>query len=248
DSNTERSTRTKSFLKNFPELNIDKYSLRPIEKELEEILIGDSVNDRSDRRQIAEAVLSGFPYFVTMDDGILKQAKAISHIYQLKVVTPSGLISEIDLAINAEDYNPKKLSAQNFTISKLKPDERNKVEEVFLSHSTGEKKSAFSTTIGNTSSLPSGRVITINDRNDIVGVYGTYEVDDSLYVKFIRTKQYALRQTIFIQNINDLINEALAKKKSFLIVADEHLTDVEQNILLASGFFKISNEFVRGIK
>lgn len=248
DSNTERSTRTKAFLKNFAELDIDKYSLKPIEKELEDILVGDSVNDRSDRRQVAEAVLSGFPYFVTMDDGILKQAKAISNTYQLKVVTPSTLISEIDLAINAEDYNPRKLSAQNFTITKLKPDERKKVEEAFLSHGTGEKKSSLSTKIGNTSSSPSGRLTTINDGKDTVGVYGTYELDDSLYVTLIRTKQYALRQTIFIQNINDLINEALTKKKSFLVVADEHLTEIEQNILLASGFFKNDGQFVRGIK
>ncbi|GAA3989280.1 GNAT family N-acetyltransferase [Mucilaginibacter dorajii] len=248
DANTLRRDRSRLFLKDFPELNIDKPSIKLVETELLKFFPGSSDNDRSDRRQVAESVLSGFPYFVTLDDGILKQAKEILASYQLKVITPSTLISEIDLSINAEDYYPNKLSGNNFTVGKLRPVDRSEIDEMFLNTGAGEKKSAFGSILNDLVAKPTGCVQVIKEAGKTVAFYGYLDADDSFMVPVIRTKQYSLRQTIFIQNINDLVKLALSKARNFIVVSDPFLTDIEKGILMGSGFFFQDDVYIRGIK
>ncbi|MDB5146738.1 MAG: acetyltransferase [Mucilaginibacter sp.] len=248
DANIPRRDRSRLFLKDFPELNIDKPSIKLIETELLKFFPGSSDNDRSDRRQVAESVLSGFPYFVTLDEGILKQAREILSCYQLKVITPSTLISEIDLSINAEDYYPNKLSGNSFTVGKLKPVDRGEIDEMFLNTGAGEKKSAFGSILNDLVAKPTGCVQVIKEAGKTVAFYGYVEADENFTVPLIRTKQYSLRQTIFIQNINDLVKLALSKAKIFIVVSDPFLTDIEKEILMGSGFFFQDDVYIRGIK
>lgn len=229
-------------------MNIDKPSIKLVEGELLGIFPGVSDNDRSDRRQVAEFILSGFPYFVTLDDGILKQSKEIFNTYQRKVVTPSTLISEIDLSINAEDYYPNKLSGNNFSLLKLRPDDREEIDNLFLNTGAGEKKSNFISTINDLVAKPTGCVQIVKEADKIVALFGYFEVDDTFIVPVIRTKQYSLRQTIFIQNINDLVKLAINKKKSFIVIDDRYLTSIEKEILVNSGFFYKDDAYIRGIK
>ncbi|MES2458234.1 MAG: GNAT family N-acetyltransferase [Bacteroidota bacterium] len=248
DANTVRRDRSKSFLKDFPELNIDKPSIKLVESELLGIFPGVSDNDRSDRRQVAEFILSGFPYFVTLDDGIIKQSKEILNTYQRKVVTPSTLISEIDLSINAEDYYPNKLSGNNFSLSKLRPDDREEIDNLFLNTGAGEKKSVFISTVNDLIAKPTGCVQVIKEADKIVALFGYFEVEELFVVPVIRTKQYSLRQTIFIQNVNDLVKLAINKTKSFIVIDDRYLTSIEKEILVNSGFFLQDDVYIRGIK
>jgi len=248
DTNTTRRERSRLFLKDFPELNIHKPSIKVAENELLKLFPGNSDNDRSDRRQVAEFIISGFPYFVTLDDGILKHAKEIFTIYQCKIITPSTLISEIDLSINAEDYYPNKLSGNNFSVEKLKPAEREEVDTIFLNTGAGEKKSIFSSLVNDLVAKPTGCVQLVKEAGKIVALFGYHEVEELFIVPVIRTKQYSLRQTIFIQNVNDLVKHALSKAKSFIIISDQFLTEVEKQILTASGFFSQDEVYIRGIK
>lgn len=248
DEDTDRRERSKEYLKNFPELNIDKSIVKPMELELMGLFPGTSDNDRSDRRQIAEAILSGFPYFVTLDNGILAQADKVLELYPLNIVKPSTLIAEIDLAINAEDYYPSKLSGNNFSVGKLRPDERTLIDAVFLNHGQGEKKSVFSGILNELIAKPTGCVQVIKEAGQIVGLFGYYEDNDTLFVPVIRTKQYSLRQTIFLQNINDLVKLAQKKNKHFIAVSDKCLTAIEKNLLLNVGFFLRQDFYIRGIK
>jgi len=248
DNNISRRERSQAYLKNFPELNIDKPSIKNTESELLEIYPGSSKNDRSDRRQISESILSGFPYFVTLDEGIVKQSKEIFARYQLKIVTPSTLISEIDLSINAEDYYPSKLSGNSFSVSKLKPDEKEDVTNTFLSTGFGEKKLTLRSTIDDLIAKPTGCVKVVKESNQVVALFAYLEEDNIFHVLLIRTKQYSLRQTIFIQNLNDLLKLAIQKGKQFIKVTDQFLTDVEKEILLETGFFHQKDFFIRGIK
>lgn len=248
DTNKLRKQRTKDFLKSFPELNLDKSNIKLIDNELKAIFPGESDNDRSDRRQIAETILSGFPYFVTLDEGILNCKHEIFDHHELKIITPSTLIAEIDMAINAEEYYPNRLSGHNFTTSKLKPNERPSLETLFLNHGKGEKKSAFNATINELIANPTGCVQIIKQGEEIVAVIGYEEQDDFFNILLLRTKQDSLRQTIFIQNINDLLKIALSKRKSFIAIRDQNITDIESELLMNCGFFQQGSIYIRGIK
>jgi len=246
DQNSERKSRTRSFIKQFPELNIHKASVNGIENELRSIITGNSDNDRSDRRQIAEAILSGFPYFITLDEGLLKSKKVIMEKYPLKVLKPSALFLEIDASNNATDYYPSRLAASNFTIKKSTADEIDMLCSSFLKTGNSEKKSEFSTHIDKIL-RSSGSLHLINEGKDCVALVGSFENDDELIVPLIRTKQYHLRQTIFMQNAYDLINYAIRKKKKYIVITDNFLTEVEMSILDSYGFYKNNNRFIRGI-
>lgn len=248
DKNTSRQNKTRAFLKHFLELNSDKPSLRIMELELEKIYLGKTDNDISDRRQLAEAILSGFPYFITLDEGILRHRKRVLEIYRLKIVKPFQLRSEIDFTVNSIDYYPSQLSANNFHIGKLVPGERDGLDNLFLSNATGERKSSFNSVIDETIARPTGCVMVIKEGKTSVGLMAYYEEADYFRVPIIRTKQYSLRQTIFMQNINDLLKLALNSNKNFLAITDLHITPIEMQILENYGFFEVDNRWIRGIK
>ncbi|RZK43339.1 MAG: GNAT family N-acetyltransferase [Pedobacter sp.] len=248
DKDKNRQEKTRQFLKDYTELTIHKPSLREVEDELSKIYTGKTDNDISDRRQLAEAISSGFPYFITLDAGILKHRKKVLEKYPLKIVAPFQLRSEIDFTINSMDYYPNQLSADNFSISKLHPQERDGLEELFLSTSTGEKKSAFKSTVDEIIARPTGCVTVVKEKNKIVSLIAYHFESDYLQVSMIRTKQYALRQTIFMQNINDLVKLAAENDKKFLAFTDSHMTIIETQILEKYGFFEVDKKWVRGIK
>ncbi|MBC6108994.1 GNAT family N-acetyltransferase [Pedobacter fastidiosus] len=248
DKINSRQEKTKQFLKDFTELNIDKSSLKDIERELLSIYPGKTDNHISDRRQISEAVLSGFPYFITLDAGILKNSKKILEKYPLKIVEPFQFSAEIDFSINAMDYYPNQLSANNFSVSKLNPQDRDGLESLFLNTSGGERKSIFKTSLDGVIAKSTGCVMVIKEGMSIVSIVGYHLEDDYIQVPLIRTKQYTLRQTIFMQNINDLVKLASDNNKSFLALTDHHITSVEAQILQDYGFFEIDQKWIRGVK
>ncbi|HWY38640.1 MAG TPA: GNAT family N-acetyltransferase [Bacteroidia bacterium] len=246
DQNPERKSRSTAFIKNFPELNIDKPSINDLENQLQGIIPGASDNDRSDRRQIAEAVLSGFPYFITLDEGILKNKKHILNTYQLKVLKPSSLFLEIDASNNAIDYYPSKLSGSNFSIKKATADESDLLASVFLKTGDSEKKNDFAVNI-DLVLKKAGTLLLINEGFDQVALVGHYDTGNELTVTLLRTKQYHLRQTIFMQNVYDLINYAIKKNKEYIVITDKFLTPVELSILESYGFYAFENGYIRGI-
>lgn len=248
DKDKMRQEKTRLFLKDFIELNIHKPSLKEIERELSQIYKGKTDNDISDRRQLAEAIISGFPYFITLDEGIMKHRDKVAEKYNLKIVEPFRLGSEIDYTINAMDYYPSQLSANNFTFSKLSPKERDCLEDLFLSTGSGEKKSTFKSTLDSIIAKSNGEVLVIKEKENIVSIIAYHFEPEYLQVAIIRTKQYALRQTIFMQNVNDLVKLAVDHNKKFLAFTDIHITPLEMQILNNYGFFEVDGKWIRGIK
>jgi len=247
DQNTERRNRSKAFLKNFQELNVDKSMMPEFEKELLKIYKGKTDNDQSDRRQITEAILSGFAYFVTLDDGILMHRKEVLEKFGINILRPIDFVSEIDLTINSIDYYPDRLSGNNFTIGKLIPSERESLEKIFLSNQTGEKKAAFNLKINNTLAHVNGGITVIKEKDQCVAFFAFTDGGKFLEVPLLRTRQYTLRQTIFMQNITDLLKLTLSQNKQFLAITDLHLTPNEKQILLNFSFFEVDSKWIRAM-
>jgi len=249
DKNKNRQDQTRDFLRNYSELNIDKSLLKLKEVELESIYKGKTINDISDRRQLAETVLSGIPYFITLDDGILKHREKVFEKFNLKVISPPQLRLEIDYSINSSNYYPNRLSAENFSIGKLKPEERTNLDTLFLSNATGEKKQSFNKIINSIITKGElGEVLIIKERDEIVALVSYYEEEDFIIVPLVRTKYYPLTQTIFMQNLSDLLKIALNRGKKFIVISDIHISPLDKQILLKYDFFEVDNKWIRGIK
>lgn len=247
DRNKERQARSQQYLKRFSEVNIDKADLLGVDQNLSQIYSGITDNDKSDRRQIAESILSGYAYFVTMDEGILRHQKEVMEEFGLKIVRPAKLISEIDSTVNFGDYFPDKLSGNNFQIGKLKSIDRDDLDTLFLSHSTGEKKAVFNKTIDNAIASSNGLVTLITEGSEKAAIIVLEEYEDHLKIPIIRTRSCRLEKTIFMQNITDLLEATLERKKQFLIISDFHLSPAEKIVLLEYGFFEVDNIWIRGV-
>lgn len=248
DTNLERRHRSELFLQNLPELNISKIKIKEKEEELRLIFPGKSENDRSDRLQVAEAVLSGYPYFVTLDKGILSKKNYIESKYQLKIVTPSVLISEIDFSVNHDNYYPSKLSGEGYYSCKVKPGEIDELAGTFLKYGKGEKIADFDHLIGDLLSNSSGNILLVKENVKFAALVGWYEVVNRIIVPVIRTVSSPLRRTIFYQNINDILKLCLAKEKEFVTITDLFLVEDEKEALVSLGFFKKEIGYCRGVK
>lgn len=73
-----------------------------MEQSLREILPGRSANAVSDRKQVANCVAAGIPYFITFDEGILGQKERIEAEYDVQIYTPQEFMLRIDQLLQME--------------------------------------------------------------------------------------------------------------------------------------------------
>ena len=81
DENLQRAAKTRALVSSFTQIHVDMEKQKEFVKELEQIIIGKSDNDISDRKQIASCIVSQTPYFITYDEGLM--GKSISPIIWL---------------------------------------------------------------------------------------------------------------------------------------------------------------------
>ena len=236
DTNDDRRGRSKKFIEQFLELNIDKPSINELESELRNVIAGNSDNDRSDRRQLSETILSGFRYFITMDDGILRQNAFFLNNYQIKVIRPSSFILEIDAILNAIDYFPEKLAASSFTINKATSIEKDELTNMFLRNKIGEPKFKLSTIL-NSLVLDGSSIDVIKENGNVVGVIGIKEEAERVIVPILRFNQDSLHQTLFMQALQDLVSLASKKNKTCVQLTEHTLNAIEKEVLAKRKFF-----------
>src|SRR5690606_23496083 len=110
DEDVHRSQKTRTFLRKFEVLSFKPDKRDQIAEELKGILPGDTENDESDRKQVAETIASGIPYFITSDQGILDQSEVLYEKYSIEIVRPVEFVLLIDELSNSFDYRSFRLA------------------------------------------------------------------------------------------------------------------------------------------
>lgn len=242
DKTTARSNQSKKFLANFNELNINKNDVNQLERELRSILIGTSENDLSDRRQLAETIISGNKYFLTLDREILSKKEHLENKYNLTVLSPTTFSFEIDELKNSANYYPSKLSASNFTINKLSSKE-NTTLDCFL-HTQKENKKKFENKIDIVLNN-NGELMIIKENECKISFIGHYKKDDYLIVELLRMTKHHLAQTILMQNIFDLINYAVKNKILYIKINSTYISEPSKRVLEQFGFYKTGDFYIK---
>ncbi len=247
DQDIQRRERSRLFIKGFPELNIDKTEVNKLERELQLIFPGTSSNDRSDRRQLAETILSRHSYFITLDEELLNIKKEIAENYALKIMSPSELVLEIDAHKNIVDYFPSRLSGNNFTLIKMSSNDLDFITGKFLNTANGERKGEFAQIINKIICNDHGNVHLIKEKNEVIAVIGTVLDDNTLRIPVVRIKSFSLRTTIFMQSVHNAITNGVKNKVGFLRFEEKTITNEEQDILLEYGFYERPDGHVKVI-
>lgn len=226
----------KDIIADFTELNVNKANITSLEIDIQSLLGGLDTFIWGRYRHIAEAILSGVCYFVTLDQFLLSKSIEIETLYQLKIITPLSFITEVDTIANATDYYPSKLLADSFTVNRITPTEHAVVIKQFSKESEGEVIEDFSKAITLISVERKGIVNVIKEGGEIVAFYAYNFNEEAIIVPYIRVKKYALSSTVFMQLLSELMRLNIENVKLYLIITDPTLSNSEMDILERYGF------------
>ena len=235
DKNKERVQQTRTFLNNFTEARADVESIKSIANELAAYLPGNTENHRSDRTQLATAIVRGIPYFITFDTGILDKKDDIEEAYSISIYSPQELILAVDQLLNRADYSPSIIAGVSFhSISRVTSQELNALIDLFLNKANGEKKHLFSNEV---LTYLSGLNV-FKDGDNPVAFYAHQYLDSELAIPFMRLSETKHKQTLFMHLMSDLVNKAIEKGFTTISFGESHLDEHQEMVLRRIGFDK----------
>lgn len=243
DLDKVRAAKTREFLKRYDAVKFKPDDRDDILSALENLKPGNSSNDISDRKQLAECVTSGVTYFITLDRDILDLNEELFKRYSLQVLRPADFILLIDEITNTFDYHSLRLAGANYETGKIKSDEIEKIVRVFWGQNRNERKSELRDAVIKCSSDPKNGIVRIvkDSLNNRIASYGVIVTENGLYVEFIRILKLKISLVLFQQLIKDLIILSLEKSLSVVIIKEDNFSEVQHSILSSMGFQQYDN-------
>jgi predicted nucleic acid-binding protein/GNAT superfamily N-acetyltransferase len=247
DKNRDREEKTRRFLESFEAIRLNIESYKNIANDLKSIISGNTDNDESDRRQLATAITSKTPYFITFDIGILAKKEVLDEQYDMQVFTPQEFIIEIDQLLNKEEYSPSKLKGVTFhTIEKVSNTELDCYIDLFLINSQSEKKADFKNVVYPEASQIKSSKIKVVKQEDAAIAFFSYKYENAtLVVSFIRLSDTGQKQTLFMQLVSDFINKAINKNLSKIKIEEKYLSEYQKITLERLGFDNHSSVWIK---
>jgi ribosomal protein S18 acetylase RimI-like enzyme/predicted nucleic acid-binding protein len=240
DADKTRAQKTREFLKRFDTV-IFKPDIRDkIFNALQTIKPGNTSNDLSDRKQLAECIVSNTPYFITLDSDILAVSEDLFKDYSIHVLRPIDFILLIDESSNNLDYHSLRLAGANYETGRIKSDEVEIIVDLFSGmHQEERKPDLRNAIIKCASDLKNGLVRVVSDKEKIrIAAYGIRIESDVVLLEFIRVKKLKIANVLFQQLVKDIIAFSIGKKLHRIIINENRLSDAQENILALMGFVK----------
>ncbi|OAV70415.1 ribosomal-protein-alanine acetyltransferase [Bacteroidales bacterium Barb4] len=247
DKDNERAERTRRFLVNFEEVRFNIEEKKKVSDSLNTIITRNTDNDKSDRIQLASAIVSDVPYFITLDKGILEKKDTIEKQHEIQIFSPQEFILEIDQLLNKEEYYPSRLKGVTFhSIAKVSNAELNTYIDTFLSKSNSEKKSSFySIVYTEASKINTSKIKVIKQNNDAIAFFAYEYVNSELIVSFMRLVDTDQKQTLFMQLVSDFINKAIINGLSQIMIKEIYFSANQKLVLVKMGFEDKSGTWIK---
>jgi GNAT superfamily N-acetyltransferase len=142
----------------------------------------------SDHRHLARAIEGGAVFFVTRDEKVIDGADAIGGAFGMTVVSPDGLLDQLDRQRSQDRYEPVVLQGTDLTDERLPATEQEAFVTALLNHGEGERAHTLRSTLR--SAFADGersevRVIRDASGDVLAGVVRSSR-DDELTVKALR--------------------------------------------------------------
>ena len=97
-------------MQEFPQVQYSAHLVSAFDDRLRSILPHRTPSESSDIRHLAKAASSAVEVFVTKDGNLLKKAKAIADVTNLRVLPPTDLIIELHELLEGQSYGPDRVS------------------------------------------------------------------------------------------------------------------------------------------
>lgn len=247
DKDKTRTKETKIFLQNFVELKEDKNICKKIENDLKSIFPGNSLNDISDRKQLAEFIASDKKYFITYDKEILKERTSVEDLFNVKIMEPIELILEIDQLLHSDEYSPVRLEDARHESKRVTSSQLDKLINKFLLKSKHEKRHEFKQAIRDLIQADSKSEIKtiVSLENEELALWGCIISDNKITIPIIRTIVSNLAFTLFCQIIREIIEISVKKNLQIIEISDSLLPNNLEEALENFGFILKADRWVK---
>lgn len=247
DEDRLRANATRQYLQNFSQLKFKPDLRDSFFHELSKIVPGDSVNDKSDKLQLAECISSEIEYFITTDKNILEAYDSIFSKFGVRVLRPTDFILEIDEINNKTNYYSSRLAGVHSNYKQIQSLESKEIVDIFLARDQSEKKHEFRDTLTSLSGdVKNSKIMIVkNGVGDSIGLWAGKIEDDTFEIKILRTKKGKLSDILFKQLIYLLINLTIDNNQRYLLIQDEFLKNSHKAIMNSFGFFKKGKEWFK---
>ncbi|CAM1360717.1 Acetyltransferase [Tenacibaculum litopenaei] len=247
DKDKLRAKKTRLYLQNFSQIKFKPDLRDTIYFEVCKIVLGDSINDKSDKLQLAECIASEFEYFITTDKNILEAYDLIFKKYGVQVLRPTDFILEIDEINNKTNYYSSRLAGVQSNYKPIQSLETDQLVEIFLVREQSEKKHELRDILTSLSGdVKNSKTMIVKNKNgDIIGVWAGRINNDIFEIKLLRTQKGKLSDILFKQFLYRLINLSIEKEKNYLSIQDQFLKRSHKEIIDSLGFFYKENQWVK---
>lgn len=247
DKDKSRIGKTRSFIRSFEEARFKPEKRDKILFEIKEFLLGNSVNDKSDRKQVSECIAADINYFITTDENILRAKDEIFESYSLNILRPSDFILFIDEHINGMNYQSYRVAGANYDYRRINPQELDDLVEKFLQYSKGERKHVFRDKLTKMASEPNKTNFKLikSNRGNCIGFYTSAKEGKKIIVESIRCGGNSISEILFQQVLYDIIKQAVSENFKLIKICEAYLTEEEKAILASFGFQKESETWIR---
>lgn len=245
DENLPRAERTRKYLRRFDMAQFKPDERDQIAEDLKAHIPGKTPNDVSDRKQLAECIAAGIPYFITMDKGIHDLSEELSAKYRVDVLRPAEFVMLQDELYHSLDYKAFRLAGANYDLEKLKGTELEKLVDAFGGIVLNEKKSDLRGIISRcTTNTKGGGVKVIKNRqSEAIAMYGLQVTTTETCVELIRIKQTKVSTVLFQQIVRDIVLLTVNQKMSRVQITEPNIGDDERAILEIMGFVFLNNRW-----
>lgn len=247
DTDKQRATETRSFLGNYKEARFTPEERDKIYSDLTEIFNGTTVNDISDKKQLAECIASNIDCFITTDDELINASDKVYEIFSTRILRPTELILFIDQIKNKSDYNSVRLAGANYESKKIEASDVNILSEIFICKEFEEKKHEFRgqlTTIISDLKNSYFKIVKDSTGNYLGIACGKFE-KDNLSISILRTSKSKISAVLFYQLVNDILNFAAEKNLIKVSINENYLNEIQQEILDNYGFENKDNCWIK---
>jgi predicted nucleic acid-binding protein/GNAT superfamily N-acetyltransferase len=239
DTDLARAASTRKFVHTLEKAQFNLAKSEIVLQEISNLLPGESDNDRSDRKQLAESIAAGMEYFITLDSRLLDVAETIYEKYCLKILRPADFILFIDHDTKGRDYRSYRLDSPFYEYSNIQQDQINFLtDSCWLYKEKFEKKHLLQEKLTRLIAYLKKSIIrVVNDRDgNCIAYFGVVKDGNKLAVKLIRIIPGKISDLLFQQLIRDIIAISIENNLQETIIEDHVISEEREKILLSFGF------------
>ena len=212
-------------------------------------IIGEAKSNRqsSDLRHLAHTAAAGVEYFVTRDAQILKYQSEIESETGVTPIRPADLVIHVDQVRNVASYQPVRLRGSTLQVRKVERQQREKIEDIFVSKSLGEKKAEFKRRLSAIlASPPTVDLRVVLEDGEPIALFGMdWSNLNTLTIPCLRLRHGRLARTLARQIVTLAIDSSIANNDSITAVTDDWLEPHAEEALAECGFIRTGPQWLK---